>query len=225
MGPRRRQDESVKGLSGGFTVSPTDTSGPQLATDTHPISQAITAPPLAEGQSITLTSSMPASSSTVISSGSSSSGGHLTKVIVSVSTVLGVAVVALAVLLCWMRRRWRARPDSGQAARQARRAALNDRDAATVTTSVRARIGSVSDDSTLVSVGGNLGKETQASDNFPADGAPRPFSTTASSAPSLSQRLYAFFAGARTRAGSLSSGGDPPPAYEQHVLPEYGALP
>lgn len=96
--------------------------------------------------------------------------------------------------------------------------------------SVHARIGGAGDDSTLTGVGGDPDKEAQV-DGTSANGAPRPVSVTASSentgrgylkAPSLGERLCAFFAVAKTRAGSLSSAGDPPPKYEPHILPEYG---
>lgn len=121
--------------------------------------------------------------------------------------------------------------DSDQTAHRAKRAAHND--VAVAANSVHARIGGAGDDSTLTGVGGHPDKEAQV-DGTSANGprAPRPVSVTASSentgrgylkSPSLGERLCAFFAVAKTRAGSLSSAGDPPPKYEPHVLPEYGA--
>ncbi|KAL1940444.1 hypothetical protein VTO73DRAFT_9016 [Trametes versicolor] len=223
MSPDRRQDRSLNGLFGNLDVA--TTTGPfalQFTTTSDHIVQLATV-------------LLPTDEPTTSSISASSPGGPLLKVIISLSTVLGFAVLAAAVLLCWTRQRLRARQKrvllpAPWPAHRAKRAAHND--VAVAANSVHARIGGDGDDSTLIRVGGDPDKEAQV-DGTSANGAPRRrVSVTASSentgrgylkAPSLGERLCAFLAVARTRAGSLSSAGDPPPQYEPHVLPEYGA--
>lgn len=114
--------------------------------------------------------------------------------------------------------------------------------AETVTTSVRARIGSISDNSayTIVGVGGSVGNKAGRQGDTATVGTSRAASNTASSEDegedededrgssrpsSLRERLRELFAGMRIEGGSMSSGEGPPPAYEPHVLPEYDASP
>ncbi|OJT11266.1 hypothetical protein TRAPUB_12219 [Trametes pubescens] len=234
--PQSDMTISLAGLSGAVTVAAT-ASGPSLLFNTEAIT--ITdewGSPLVVSTSTPTVSSTPTLSPSSSSSSSPGPGPRAppTALAASLSVILGVAVVAMTAALCWIRRRRRARRErvslaSGptQPAHQTRRTSP---DAATVTISVRARVGS--DVSTIVGVGGSDGKEDQG--DAPTGGVSRSSSTTARSAgsdtdraslraPSLSERLYAFFSGAST--GSLSSGGDAPPVYEPHVLPEYRAVP
>ncbi|OJT11265.1 hypothetical protein TRAPUB_12218 [Trametes pubescens] len=202
-------------------------------------------------------------------SSSSNPGGFAefglhTPLLVSLTAVLGVTVVAIAVVLCWMRQSrrlreplasGRARPGTNRVAAGLRHPGLaieadigqisvqqkrTGRTATVVTSPVLApRAGSISDDSTIVvQWGGGPGKEVYQVAAAAAEGgigAARPptIRSTADTdggsvrAPSLRARFYAFFAGARTGggrvSGSVEDGRDAPPAYEPHVLPEYGA--
>lgn len=97
MNPNRRQDRSLNGHSGEFDVA--TTTGPfalQFTTTIDDILQLATV-------------QLPTDGPTTSSISASSSGGPLLKVIISLSTVLGFAVLAAAVLLCWTRQQLRAR--------------------------------------------------------------------------------------------------------------------
>lgn len=192
--------------------------------------------------------------------------GRPTELLVSLTAVLGVAVLAIAAVLCWMRRWQHARgpratrapgrtqlgahsvaaglrhpgraneADVGQTAQQAR----TGRAAAAATRPVLApRVDSISDDSTIMALEGCPSKAVYQVTTAGAEGGvgtvrPPTIRSTADTdpgsvrAPSFRARLYAFFAGTRTEgrwvSGSVEDGRDPPPAYEPHVLPEYGAL-
>lgn len=126
--------------------------------------------------------------------------------------------------------------DNGQKAHQ-----TGIEHAATIATSSvpTPRIGSISDDATIVALEGvpsekvyqvaALGSERGVGAEKP----PTIRSTAATDlgsvrAPSFRARLYAFFTGTRAgggwMSGNVEDGRDPPPAYEPHVLPEYGSL-
>lgn len=97
MSPDRRQDRSLNGLSGNLDVA--TTTGPfalQFTTTSDHIVQLATV-------------LLPTDGPTTSSISASSPGGPLLKVIISLSTVLGFAILAAAVLLCWTRQRLRAR--------------------------------------------------------------------------------------------------------------------
>lgn len=123
--------------------------------------------------------------------------------------------------------------DSSHAVRQVVWATADD--AETVTTSVQGVIGSAVGSSTIVDLGGGSGSSKEgyrgATGTRQARAGPPTIRSAATAdrssvrAPSFRERLRAFFAGARIGGGSLSSAGDPPPAYDAQVLPEYDALP
>ncbi|KAL1940445.1 hypothetical protein VTO73DRAFT_9017 [Trametes versicolor] len=168
-----------------------------------------------------------------------------TALLVSLTAVLGVAVVAIAAMLCWMRQ-WKhaKRPRALRAHGRGQPAYETgiERAATIATSSVPTpRIGSTSDDATIVALEGLPSEKVyQVAARGPERGvgAARPptiRSTAATDpgsvrAPSFRARLYAFFVGTRAGGGWMGSnvepedGRDPPPVYEPHMLPEYASL-